>query len=59
MKYEIDLSETGFTVKQAEGILAYVRQAADGLITQNEMLTKIKKEGDIEEFFDANGLGIA
>jgi hypothetical protein len=53
-----DMDLSGFTKKQAELILGYVRQAGDGLITQGEMLTKIKAEGDIKEFCDAEGLGI-
>ncbi len=53
---DIDLS--GFTTKQAEGILAAVNQAAGGLITQDEMIRNIKRDGEIEEFFDINGLEI-
>lgn len=48
----------GFTIPQAELILGYVRQAADGLITQGEMIRKIKDAGEIAEFFDSEGLGI-
>ncbi len=53
-----DMDLSGFTKKQAEGILAAINQAAGGLITQDEMIRNIKREGAIEEVFDANGLGI-
>lgn len=45
----------GFDPDKARIILTAVRHAADGLITQGEMLKAIAKAAEVEHFWDAEG----